>query len=145
MDTSKIDILGLIPQRPPFLLVDSLVDFEPERSVTTFVVRPDGILVRDGRLSEAGLLENIAQSCAARIGYINKYLKCETVKLGIIGAVKDFRVNFLPEAGSTLVTTIETISEVFGITLVSAEAACDNGVAASCQMKISLTDIEQQG
>jgi len=145
MDTSNIEILELIPQRPPFLLVDSLVDFEPERSVTTFAVRPDGILVRDGRLSEAGLMENIAQSCAARIGYINKYQKNETVKLGIIGAVKDFKVNFLPAAGSTVVTTIETVSEVFGITLVKAAAACDGDVAATCQMKISLTDIEQKG
>jgi predicted hotdog family 3-hydroxylacyl-ACP dehydratase len=145
MDTGKIGILELIPQRPPFLLVDTLVDFEPERSVTSFEVRPDGILVRDGRLSEAGLMENIAQSCAARIGYINKYQKNETVKLGIIGAVKDFKVNFLPEAGSTLMTTIETISEVFGITLVSAVTTCGGEVAASCQMKISLTDIEQKG
>lgn len=145
MDAGTIDILELIPQRPPFLLVDRLVDFQPEESTTSFEVRPDGIFVRNGFLSEAGLLENIAQSCAARIGYINKFCKNETVKIGIIGAVKDFKLSFLPETGSTLTTKITTISEVFGITLVSAEVFLDGKTAASCQMKISLTDIEQKG
>ena len=98
MYTGDIDILELIPQRPPFVMVDHLVDFEPDRSVTDYYVREDGILVRDGHLSEAGIMENIAQSCAARIGYINKYTKNETVKLGIIGAVRDLQVTGMPAA-----------------------------------------------
>lgn len=145
MNASTIDILELIPQRPPFLLIDRLVDFQPEVSTTSFMVQLDGIFVRNGFLSEAGLMENIAQSCAARIGYINKFCKNETVKLGIIGAVKDFKLNFLPEIGSTLITKITTISEVFGITLVSAEVFLNERMVVSCQMKISLTDIEQKG
>ena len=145
MNASTIDILELIPQRPPFLLIDRLVDFQPEVSTTSFMVQSDGIFVRNGFLSEAGLMENIAQSCAARIGYINKFCKNETVKLGIIGAVKDFKLNFLPEIGSTLITKITTISEVFGITLVSAEVFLHERMVVSCQMKISLTDIEQKG
>ncbi len=145
MYTGDIDILELIPQRPPFLLVDRLEDFEQDRSVTSFEVKPDGILVRDGRLSEAGLMENIAQSCAARIGYINKFRKNETVKLGIIGAVKGLEVNEMPEAGSRLETVVEVVSEVFAITLVDARVMCGGHTVASCQMKISLTDIEQQG
>lgn len=145
MYTGDIDILELLPQRPPFLLVDKLEDFEPETSVTSFEVKEDGILVRGGRLSEAGILENVAQSCAARIGYINRYQKGETVKLGIIGAVKDLCINDLPVAGSRLSTTVTVISEVFDITLVQAEVKVGDSVAATCQMKISLTDIEQQG
>ena len=145
MYTGDIEILELIPQRPPFLLVDRLTDFEPERSMTSFVVKENGVLVRDGRLSEAGVMENIAQSCAARIGYINKYKKNETVKLGIIGAIRDFTVTELPSVGDTLVTEIVVISEVFDITLVKAEVKVGDAVIAGCQMKISLTDIEQQG
>lgn len=144
MYTGDVDILELIPQRPPFLLVDRLEDFEPEKSVTSFEVKPDGILVRAGRLSEAGLMENIAQSCAARIGYINR-TKNETVKLGIIGAVKGLVINEMPEAGSRLETIVEVVSEVFAITLVDAKVMSEGRVLASCQMKISLTDIEQQG
>ena len=144
MYTGDIEILELIPQRPPFLLVDRLTDFEPERSMTSFVVKENGVLVRDGRLSEAGVMENIAQSCAARIGYINKYKKNETVKLGIIGAIRDFTVTELPSVGDTLVTEIVVISEVFDITLVKAEVKVGDAVIAGCQMKISLTDIEQR-
>ena len=112
METVHFDILELIPQRKPFLLVDELIDFEQDSSVTTFKVPEDGILVRNGRLSEAGLLENIAQSCAARIGYINK-INNKDILQGVIGSVKDFKVEFQPEAGSVLTTRIEVLNEVF--------------------------------
>ncbi|MGM9747718.1 MAG: pseudouridylate synthase [Candidatus Cryptobacteroides sp.] len=137
METIHFDILELIPQRKPFLFVDELIDFEQDSSLTTFRVPEDGILVRNGRLSEAGLLENIAQSCAARIGYINK-INNKTILQGVIGSVKDFKVEFLPEVGSVLTTRIEVLNEVFGITLVNARSECASGTAATCQMKISL-------
>ena len=145
MNTEDIQILELIPQRPPFLLIDKLVDFEPVVSVTSFEVKPDCILARDGVLSEAGLMENIAQSCAARIGYVNKFQKNECVKLGIIGAVKDFKVMKMPPVGSTLRTTVEVLNEVFDITLINATVQVEGETVASCQMKISLTNIEQKG
>ena len=140
METIHFDILELIPQRKPFLLVDELIDFDQDSSVTTFKVPEDGILVRNGRLSEAGLLENIAQSCAARIGYINK-INNKDILQGVIGSVKDFKVEFQPEAGSVLTTRIEVLNEVFGITLVNARSECSSRTAASCQMKISLIGI----
>ena len=141
MYTGDIDILKLIPQRPPFLLVDRLEDFEPMKSVTSFVVKEDGILVRDGVLSEAGLMENIAQSCAARIGYVNLQ-NSQTVKIGIIGSVKDFCVYEMPAVGSSLETTVDVLNEIFGITLVRAEVKNGEKICASCEMKISLTDKE---
>ena len=120
MDTSGIDILELIPQRPPFVLIDRLTEFTMEHSVTDFVVRDGNPLVRDGRLSEAGIMENIAQSCAARIGYISVYVRKGVVCLGIIGSVKDLDIEFLPAVGSRLETTVDVVSEVFSITLVNA-------------------------
>lgn len=142
MYTGDIDILELLPQRPPFLMVDRLEDFEPEVSVSSFDVPQECLLARDGHLSEAGILENIAQSCAARIGYVNLRLRHESVKIGIIGSVKDLEICFLPEAGAHLVTTVRVLSEVFSITLVEAKVMTGDAQVASCQMKISLTDKE---
>ncbi|MCQ2146993.1 MAG: pseudouridylate synthase, partial [Bacteroidales bacterium] len=67
----RIDALDILPQRPPFVMIDALNAYEESRVDTSFVVREDNILVKDGFLSEAGVMENIAQTCAARIGYIS--------------------------------------------------------------------------
>lgn len=144
MDTSTINILDLIPQRPPFVLIDRLMEFTMERSVTDFTVREENPLVREGRLSEAGIMENIAQSCAARIGYISVYIQKGAVCLGIIGSVKDLQIEYLPTVGSRLETTVEVVSEVFSITLVNATVRCGERIVATCQMKISLTDKPSQ-
>lgn len=41
MEFEKIDILDLLPQRPPFVLIDRLVHFDEHRTVTRFTV-PEG-------------------------------------------------------------------------------------------------------
>jgi len=140
MKENEITIQELIPQRPPFLMVDSLLHFDMEKTVTGFTVQPDNVLVRDGHLSEAGLMENIAQSCAVRIGYINIVILKLPVRIGMIGSVKDMEISFLPPVGSRLETSVTLVSEIFNMTLVEAEVKCEGRVAATCQMKISLTD-----
>lgn len=140
IETSDIDILTLVPQRPPFLLIDRLVHFDMQRVETRFDVRPDNPLVREGRLSEAGLMENIAQTCAARIGYINVYILKEKIRIGMIGSVRNLVISFLPPVGSRLETEAELVGEVFNMTLIHARVKCMGRTAATCQMKISLTD-----
>ncbi|MGN1211986.1 MAG: pseudouridylate synthase [Candidatus Cryptobacteroides sp.] len=139
MNIEHFDILELIPQRRPFVLVDELVDFCPESSVTTFRVTGDCILLRDGCLSEAGLMENIAQSCAARIGYINK-ISNKAVLQGVIGAVNGFKVEFMPPVGSLITTRIEVLNEIFGLTQVSAVSECSGKTVATCRMTVSLVE-----
>lgn len=41
MEFEKIDILDLLPQRPPFVLIDRLVHFDEHCTVTRFTV-PEG-------------------------------------------------------------------------------------------------------
>lgn len=81
MTLEEIDILDLIPQRPPFVLIDRLTAFDEARTETRFTVRTEHLMCESGRLQAAGLIENIAQTCAARLGYIN-LLHAERVKLG---------------------------------------------------------------
>ena len=67
-DCRHIPIETLLLQAPPFRFVDRLDRFDREEVVTSFTVPADGPLVEDGCLTEAGLVENMAQSSAARIG-----------------------------------------------------------------------------
>ena len=63
-------ILNLIPQRPPIVMVDSFCGIEDNCSYSGFTVTDDNIFCQEGKLQEAGIIEHIAQSAAARIGYI---------------------------------------------------------------------------
>ncbi len=142
MEIKDIDILTLIPQRRPFVLVDRLLSFNEIESSTDLVIREDNLFCKDGMFLETGIMENIAQTCAARIGYINMYHKNESVKIGVIGSIKDLIIKKLPEVGSRLITKVKVISEVFAITLVEAEVYNNDELIAKCEMKISLTDKE---
>ena len=141
MEIKDIDILTLIPQRRPFVMVDRLLSFDEIESSTDFVIKEDNIFCKDGLFLETGIMENIAQTCAARIGYIN-INNNESVKIGVIGSIKDLIITKLPKVGTTLVTKVKVLSEVFAITLVEAEVYDNDELIAKCEMKISLTDKE---
>ena len=135
----KVDVHTLLPQQEPFVMIDRLVHYDPVRTVTTLEVRADNIFVDNGHLSVAGINENIAQTCAARMGYISRS-SGERVKIGVIGAITGFSVNRTPLTGEVLTTTIDVVQEVFQVTLVHATVRVGDEVIAETDLKIALQD-----
>ena len=80
----SIDIHELLPQQEPFVMIGKLTAFDEKRTVTETVIKEDNIFVSNGVFSASGLVENIAQTCAARIGYVNKYILKKGIQLGHI-------------------------------------------------------------
>ena len=139
---SQIDILNLIPQQPPFVMVDKLLYCDPQTTKTALTVREENIFFNNGVLAEAGLIENIAQTCAARAGNIGNETGDSSVKIGFIGMIRNLEIARLPKAGETLVTQVNLIEEVFLISLVNATVSIGDEMITSCEMKISITDKE---
>ena len=133
----EYDILTLLPQRPPMVMVDRLLHCDPVLTETELTIREDNIMVEDGRMGETGLLENVAQTCAARMGYINMNSGKE-VRVGVIGALRDMEIHALPEVGSTITTRIEVSDEVFGMTLAQAESYCGDTLLCRGTITIAL-------
>ena len=138
-----ITMRELIPQRPPFVMIDKMLSFDMTVTVTQFEIRADNVFCKDGSLTAEGLMENIAQTCAARMGYINMN-KNEAVKIGVIGSVNNFEVFHTPKVGDVLVTTIEVIEEMFQLTRVKALIKCGDELLAQANMKIALMDMDSQ-
>ena len=135
----KIDIHSLLPQRDPFVAVDSLVHYDEREVVTETVVKADSLFTEDGRLTAAGLMENIAQSCAARIGFRTLYVMgLDKVDIGVIGALRNMEIHALPLAGQTLTTRVTVKEEAFDITLVEASVRSEGQLMAEGEMKIAL-------
>lgn len=132
-----IDILELLSQRPPFVMVDHLVDYSETQTTCELTIRKDNVFCENGELAAAGLIEHIAQTCAARLGYYNKYVLKVGVRLGFIGEVKDLEIVRLPREGETLNTTIVVMQEIFDVTLVNAEVRVGTEVIATTRLKIA--------
>ena len=141
---NDIDIKEILPQREPFLFVDRLVHYDERETVTAFMVPAEHLLVSDGYLTAPGILENMAQSSAARIGYLCKYILHVPVRIGYIGAIRKFRVNRLPAAGETVETTVVLREDVFGISLADVTVRVGEEVIAEAALKTALGEKEAE-
>ena len=144
MELEKIDIHELLPQREPFVMIGRLCHFDMAMTVTATEIAADNLFVDNGVFSPSGLIENIAQTCAARIGYVNKYILKKGIKIGFIGAIRNLNIRRCPAVGETIVTSIETIEEIFGMTLVKAIVKAGEEIIAESEMKIALSDSEPE-
>ncbi|MCH5168229.1 MAG: pseudouridylate synthase [Prevotellaceae bacterium] len=134
---TEINIIDLLPQRPPFVMVDHLIGYDEAQSSCDLTVRSDNIFFEEGCLAAAGLIEHIAQTCAARLGYYNLYVLKTGVRLGFIGEVKDLEILRLPREGETIETTITVMQEIYDVTLVNAEVRAGQEVIATTRLKIA--------
>jgi predicted hotdog family 3-hydroxylacyl-ACP dehydratase len=139
MVTTEQDIVSLIPQRPPFVMIDEIVYSDENSTRSSFVVKASNIFVANNVLQEPGLVENIAQTAAARAGYTAKQ-ENKPVRLGYIGAIKNLQVNSLPAVNETITTEITIVHQVFDVSVISGKIICNNIVLAQCEMKIFITN-----
>jgi len=141
MNIHDIPLNQLLPQKPPFVLIDKLLISDDVCSVTELEVHEDNLFFNDGSLSAAGLVENIAQTCAAGIGYKN-LSHGDAVKVGVIGAVNNLNIIRLPRKGEVITTTVKFVEEVFQMTLFHAEIRCGEEEIANAIIKTALTDAD---
>ncbi len=145
MELREIPVENIVPQRSPFIMISRITGYEDGAACTELDVAQDNIFVDDGLLSYSGLIENMAQTCAAMVGYHNRYVLGNGVCIGMIGAVRNVMRHSLPSVGQTVSTRIEVITEVFNVKMAKAEIrdACGNLMAEGI-MKIALTDSQAQ-
>lgn len=132
---TKENIESLIPQRPPFVMIDTLISISEQSTTTGFTVMEDNIFVENGIFKEPGMVENIAQTAAARAGYISKK-EHKPVEVGYIGSVNNLKVFSLPKTGDELITEITIENQIFDVTLISGKITCNEELVAQCNMKI---------
>lgn len=126
----------LLPQKPPMVMVDALVEYNGSGVVTRFSVREDNIFVQNGFLSEPGLVENIAQTAAAQAGYDNVLKGIAEAPLGYIATVDYLHIHKLPALHATIETRIQVKQQVMNVTIIAGTIFCAGETIAQCEMKI---------
>lgn len=138
----SIDVHELLPQQEPFVMISRLVAFDMVRTVTETDIKDANIFIEDGEFSSSGLIENIAQTCAARIGYANKYIFKKGIQIGFIGAIRNLEIFERPKVGEMITTTVDVKEEVFGMTLASAKIMIGHRTLVETEIKIAIKELE---
>jgi 3-hydroxyacyl-[acyl-carrier-protein] dehydratase len=125
---------SLIPQRFPFVMVNSITDYSENHLVSGFEIKEENIFVHDGVFQASGLVEHQAQSVALHTGY-KFYLLGKEAPTGYIGAIKTFEATALPKLGDQLKSEISILNELMGVTLVDVVTKVNDEVIAKSQMK----------
>ena len=142
---SEINILELIPQRPPMVMIDRLLSCNERQVISQLYIRPENLFLDSKGFSTSGLMETMAQTCAARTGYLLKNQPEGANKkppVGVIGSIKNFRLYFQPQIGTTITTTIEIEHEVMQATVVKGKVEIDGKLAAESDLQIYLTEYQ---
>lgn len=129
------ELTACIPQKAPFLFISSLTEVSDNSCVTTFQFDAKHVLCYNGKLSAAGLLENMAQTSGCKWGY-EDYTQGKKGKLIFIGEMSGFTFSRLPYCGEELTTEALIEKVVFNVTIVSAKVKVGEEEIASCRMKI---------
>lgn len=132
------DILALIPQKPPFVMVDKLLYSDDNISRTSFVIPADNVLVIDGKFTAAGLMENMAQTAAAGEGNLAR-IEDRPIDIGFIAGVKDLEVFELPSIGEELTTEVKFETRLLNAAIVTGKVYRNEELIAQCEMKIFIS------
>jgi predicted hotdog family 3-hydroxylacyl-ACP dehydratase len=138
------DILEYIPQRPPFVMIDKLLEIDVKKAVSSLTIKSDNLFCEDNEFYEGGIIENMAQTVAAGAGYRLKQENNSKPKIGVIGTVKNLSIRVRPKEGSVIMTKVEMISSFENALVVSCTVS-ENGITiAGCQMNIFIIENQIQ-
>jgi hypothetical protein len=129
------NVIPLIPQKPPFVMVGKLLHSDDHITRSSFLIRPGNVFVKNNIFQEAGLMENIAQTAALRAGYLAQ-AENKPVTVGYIGAVKDFEVFSLPKINDEIITEVSIENQILDVTVLLGKVWLNGVLMAQCEMKV---------
>ncbi|MBL4594313.1 MAG: hypothetical protein JKX68_10940 [Flavobacteriales bacterium] len=132
---SKEKTADIIPQKVPFVMIDSLTSVNEDSFISSFIVNKENIFFKNEKLQEPALIENIAQTVAAGFSYVGQQEGGEP-KIGFIGAISKLKIHQLPSIGDEIITTVTQLHQFENIYLIKGKNYVGNSLLVECEMKI---------
>ena len=88
-DENLINIHNFLPHRKPMLMTDYILELTKEKVTTSFEIKPDNIFVFNNEFVEAGLIENLAQTCSSILG--QSFFQNPDVEMKVIGFITNIK------------------------------------------------------
>ena len=131
----KAHITSLLPHRDPIVMIDDLIESDAASATTNFKIQSDNFFICDQKFSDAGIIENIAQTAMVG-GHYQLKEKGEIMQPAFIGEIKNLKIHQRANIGQIITTKTEIINRVFNIALIRAEVFCAHELIATCEMKL---------
>ncbi|MBV8325819.1 ABC transporter permease [Chryseobacterium sp.] len=107
-----INIHNFLPHRDPMLMADYILELTEEKVVTSFEIKEDNIFVHRNEFVEAGLIENLAQTCSSILGQsFFENPEADTRVIGFITHIKKIEIFALPNVGDTIISKASLVSQ----------------------------------
>jgi predicted hotdog family 3-hydroxylacyl-ACP dehydratase len=139
---SEENILELIPQRYPMVMLDKLLACDGTKAVSQLTISRDNIFLDRLGFTSSGMMEAMAQTAAARTGYLLKARAGNPaggIPVGVIGSIKNFRMISRPGIGDVITTTVSIEHEVLQATVIKGKVEMNGVLLAESDMQIFLT------
>ncbi len=145
----NISIHKYLPHREPMQMVDTITHISSTNIVTEFLVKDDCIFVEENVLVEAGLIENMAQTCSAVVGQFfvseENPLKCV---IGYISAIKRLEIYSLPQVLQSVRTEAQQLSRFdsdgYSICSMQCTAYHNNTELANAEMNLFIKEMTNE-
>lgn len=144
--TLPMPAIELIPHRPPMLLVERLLSYEPGGSGTVEACLDSSSFLasKQGVLDEVAMVEMLAQGYAAIKGY-DDLLCGKPVQEGFLVGIRKFRMSGRVSAGERLVITINTVGSFEGFAVIEGQIRSAEEIIATGFIKLWLVDKDKMG
>ncbi len=121
-------------------MVGKLLYSDDNITRTSFIIPADNVLIFNGAFSEAGLMENMAQTAAAGEGNMAR-IEDRPIAIGYVGAVKNLEVFELPLINEELITEVKFETRLLNVAIITGKVWRNGELIAQCEMKIFINTI----
>jgi predicted hotdog family 3-hydroxylacyl-ACP dehydratase len=142
MLATRTTIIDFIPQRDPMVMIHNLLDVNDHAAITELLIEPSNIFVENGFFSEAGMIENMAQTAAVQMGYQCRE-KGMTVPIGFIAAIKKLEINALPSLHSVITTRADIFDRVSDFIRINGKIMQGEHVLCTCELRLFVKETNQ--
>ena len=130
-------------------MVDQVLTHGEADAVVQFVVRPDNLLLDGDLFSAAGIIENMAQSCASTMRCIsanNKALQGlqhdAMSRIWTIGDIKQVKILRYPRCNEVLNTHVRIVLNMYPLMMTAVETCVGDETIATARIALAMTGQE---
>ncbi len=130
----------LVPHRPPFLLVDRLLEFTGQTGVVESVPAPDNLFLdEDGYMEVIAMIEILAQAAAAVKGY-SDLKNGRQIRKGFLVDVRNFYFKERCYKGDIIHVRVEIAKYFSGFSVINGYLESSGKEVASGTLKLWVPD-----
>lgn len=128
----------LIPHRAPMQWIDALTGCTETTATATACFQADDFAVAGGKIIETALVECIAQTVAAALGWRaqSRTEKSGAAAGGMLVAVSNFKIQSRPPAGKILHIEIREQKRLGAMQLIAGSISCEGQLVASGELSL---------